>query len=105
MGKNAVALQLIDNYQLNALANVLLKTLQESHIQHDERHAAPNMHVTIGRIPIEKKKQIEVTRFLAQLPAPVGSSEQLNQTFTAHAITLYQSLPNSEYISLARYSI
>ena len=72
---------------------------------HAERHEALNLHVTIGRVPIDVKKQVDTKRFLDLLPAPIGGSAQLNETFTASTITLYESHPNVEYTPLATFKI
>ncbi len=105
MGKNAVALSLIDNYLIESLIATLLTVFQQYQIPHAERHEGLNLHVTIGRVPIDVKKQIDTKRFLDLLPAPIGGRAQLNETFTASTITLYESHPNSEYTPLATFKI
>jgi len=104
MGKNAIAMKLSDNYELAVLALELRKYFNEYQLPHD-RHEEINLHVTLGRIAPENKNAIEIRRFLELLPAPIGARAQLQETFTAHTITLYQSLQGSEYIPLARYKI
>ena len=105
MGKNAVALSLIDNYLIQVLIDTLLRTFDQYQIPHAARHEALHLHVTIGRVPIDAKKQDDTKRFLELLPAPIGGRAPLNETFTATTITLYESHPNSEYVSLAVFKI
>ena len=106
MGKNAVAMKLIESPLLNILIEQLRKTLKENRICFDERYSiSASAHVTLGRVPIEYKKQIEIKRFLELLPAPIGSRAALQETFTAHTITLYESLPQSEYRAIETYKI
>jgi 2'-5' RNA ligase len=105
MGKNAVALSLVDNYLIEALIDTILRTFQQYQIPHAARHEALSLHVTIGRVPIDAKKQVDTKRFLDLLPAPVGGRAQLNETFTATTISLYESHPNSEYVPLAVFKI
>ena len=103
MGKNAIAMKLNEEYLLMTLVQELHKILHEQKIRHSDQEI--NLHVTLGRIPEENKNNIEIKKFLELLPAPMGARAQLEETFTAHTITLYQSLPNSEYIPLVRYKI
>lgn len=105
MGKNAVALALIDNYLIEMLINTLLRAFEQFQIPHAARHEELNLHITIGRVPVEFKKHIDTKRFLDLLPAPIGGRAQLNETFTAGSITLYESHPNSDYIPLAVFKI
>lgn len=105
MGKNAIALSLVDNYLIQALIDTIIKTFEQYQIPHAARHEALSLHVTIGRVPIDAKKQVDTKRFLDLLPAPIGGRAQLNETFTATAITLYESHPNSEYVPLATFKI
>lgn len=105
MGKNAIALSLVDNYLIESLITSLLTIFQEYQIPHAAPHEALNLHVTIGRVPVDVKKQVETKRFLELLPAPIGGRAQLNETFTASTITLYESRPNSAYVPLAVFKI
>lgn len=103
MGKNAIAMKLVDNYLLDTLVLALHTSLEEYKVPHDRHDEPKNFHITLGRISHDHN--LEVKRFLELLPAPIGSREQLQETFTAPTIALYQSLPGSEYVSLARYKI
>ena len=105
MGKNAVALSLVDNYLIETLTHTLIKIFEQYHIPHAERHEELNLHVTIGRVPVDIKKQADTKRFLDFLPSPIGGRAQLNETFTASTVTLYESHPNSEYVPLAVFNI
>lgn len=105
MGKNAIALSLVDNYLIESLIATLFQVFQEYQIPHAARHETLNLHVTIGRVPIDVKKQAETKRFLDLLPSPIGGRAQLSETFTSSTITLYESHPNSEYVPLAVFKI
>ncbi len=105
MGKNAIAISLVDNYLIEALIDTLFAVFQQYQIPHAARHEILSLHVTIGRVPVDAKKQVETKRFLDLLPSPIGGRAQLNETFTATTITLYESHPNSEYVPLAVFNI
>ena len=104
MGKNAIAMALTDNYLLTTLVAALHKSLEEYHVLHEKQNEPKDFHITLGRIAHDHNHN-DIERFLEMLPAPIGSREQLQETFSAPTVTLYESLPHSEYISLARYKI
>lgn len=105
MGKNAIALSLIDNYLIEVFIETLLRTFEQYQIPHATRHEDLNLHVTIGRVPLDAKKQADTKRFLDLLPTPIGARAQLSETFTASTLTLYESRPNSEYTPLATFKV
>ncbi len=105
MGKNAVAMKLVDNYLVSALIALLVTSFEENDLMHDKHAGESLLNVTLGRVGQESKKQEDIKRFLELLPAPIGGRAQLKETFTAQSVTLYKSMPNSEYIPLATYLI
>lgn len=105
MGKNAVVMKLVDNYLVIELASLLSKAFKQHDLPFDERASNPILHITLGRVSSQRKKEADIKRFLELLPAPIGGRAQLKETFSAPTLTLYQSLPNSEYIPLVQYKI
>jgi|GEM_PF-6779902 2'-5' RNA ligase len=105
MGKNAVALKLVDNALVNELLSTVLRVFKEYGINPEGPHENFDLHVTIGRIPPTLKSDYETQRFLEQLPAPIGGRAQLKETFTVSTLSLYKSLPGSEYTVIESYKI
>jgi 2'-5' RNA ligase len=105
MGKNAVAMKLVDNQLLIRLVLYVQKALKLNKILFDETHKDIIAHVTLGRIAPEKINELQLHRLLKQLQAPIGSRQQSKESFTARTITLFQSMPASQYSPIRHYEI
>lgn len=105
MGKNALALNIVENPLVNKLQDTLARVLKEYGIAYDPVQEPFALHVTLGRIPPTLKSDNETTHFLAQLPAPIGGRAQLKETFTVATLSLYRSMGANEYQIIERYRI
>jgi 2'-5' RNA ligase len=105
LGKNAVAFKVADNQMVLRLILYLQTALKEAGIDFDIPSHEQLAHVTIGRIPMDTVDEIQLQRILQQLQAPLGARANAQEAFTASTITLYQSLPGSNYIPLQTYAV
>lgn len=105
LGKNAIALRLIENHQLLRLSLYVQAALTDAGIAFDATKHEQLAHLTLGRIPLDAVDPILLERILSQLQAPLGARAQAQESFTAQAVTLYQSLPGSTYIPLQSYRV
>lgn len=103
MGKNAVALQVSHNILLDHLLSLLLQNLKPytSSIRiNNER----NLHITLGRIPLNNEEHFVIEQIIKKIQIPQNIYTPV-QTVCVKTITLYQSLPGSEYIAQATHRI
>ena len=105
LGKNAVAFKIADNQMILRLILYLHTALKQAGIDFDVPSHEQLAHVTIGRMPMDTVDEVQLQRILRQLQAPLGARANAQEAFTAHTITLYQSLPGSNYIPLQTYPV
>lgn len=105
MGKNAITMTVLDNQSLIRLVLYIQTSLKENNIPFEALHHENIGHITIGRIPKDTLDELQLKRVLDQLEAPLGARATAHESFTAHTITLYQSLPGSNYTPLQAYQI
>lgn len=104
-GKNAIAMEIQGNAQdLEHLIMHIHQGLRKYQVQFEDRFSHVPLHITLGRI---NSKEIDdsLKNFLLNIPCPEGACSRLKQTFTIKTMTLYQSLPGSEYNPLEIYEV
>jgi len=105
LGKSAVAFKVADNQMVLRLILYLQTALKQAGVEFDAPAHEQLAHVTIGRLPLDTVDPMQLQRILQQLQAPLGARANAQETFTVKTITLYQSLPGSNYVPLQTYSV
>lgn len=105
-GKNAIGLRIIGNdTAFKRLIDLLGTHLTVSGISFDDRNQHLPLHITLGRFYDKNIDKNKITDLLAQIPSPKRAQAAHQHTFTIKTMTLYQSLPGSEYNPLETYEI